>query len=123
MYALTIKLFITLMFFSAFAFGQQVYQSGKYPRQSIRPHTEVIKGTLIDKFTSNGYFWYSVVDHDKIYKISVMKSVFDSANIQSKVVLANCFKLSSRKWKCEPAKKKSTFMQRNVFYADAQEKK
>lgn len=122
MYAHTIKLFIMLMTVSVFAFGQQIYQSGKYPRQSIRPGSQLIKGKLIDKFVNKGYFWYSILNHDKIYKISVMKSAFDSADVHSNVAIFNCFPISSRKWKCEPAKKKSTFMQRNVFYANAQEK-
>ena len=111
------KLLIILMMLSTASFAQKVYQSGVYPRQSTRPGGQIIKGLLVDKFTNNGYFWYSIVDHDKMFKISVMKSEFDNAVVQSHITLDNCFKLSSQKWKCQPTKKKSSFLQRNVFFA------
>ena len=111
------------MIISSLSFGQKVYQSGFYARQKMRPGSKVIKGMLIDKFINNGYFWYSIVDHDKIYRISVMKSDFDNAEVESNVILSNCFAISSQKWRCVTPKKKSTFMQRNVFYANTAARK
>jgi len=112
---------ISLCGLSLFSFGQKAYQSGVYPRQMLRPGSKTIKGLLIDKYSSNGFLWYSIVDHDQVFRISVLKlSDFETAKVNGHIVLKDCFELSSKKWKCTPPKKKSTFMQRNVFFADSQ---
>lgn len=85
---------------AAVGFSQKVYQSGAYWGQSLRPGYITIKGILIDKYINKGFYWYTVVDQNTTYKISVMSTnKWDSAKVDSLIIVPECFELSSNKWK------------------------
>lgn len=93
---------LTLMFLviAAVAFSQKIYQSGSYGGQSLRPGYTIIQGVLIEKYTNKGFNWFTIVNGNLTYKISVVNaSDFNKAKVDSAIVVKECFELSSNKWK------------------------
>ena len=91
---------LMMMAIAAVAFSQKVYQAGAYGSQLLRPGHTTIKGVLIEKYFNKGYYWFTVVDRNTTFKISITKpDEFNNAKPDSAVVVTECFELASNKWK------------------------